>query len=93
MAKPPKNYFDQFDDEEEGNYFDQFDEGGTPTKPVSVLGSTAQATPLTGKEAALDARNARISERQDLTGKAQKAIRDVQDIQDCQDIKDIQDLS
>jgi hypothetical protein len=37
--------------------------------------------PATGKQAALDARNARISERQDLTGKAQKAIRDVQDIQ------------
>ena len=45
------------------------------------MAANAQATPLTGKEGALDARNARISERQDLTGKAQKAIADVQNIQ------------
>jgi len=41
----------------------------------------AMAAPVTGKQAALDARNEQIRERQDLTGKAMKAVRDVQDIQ------------
>lgn len=49
------------------------------TQPVFPAG--AQATPVTGKQAALDARNEQIRTRQDLTGKALKAVRDVQDIQ------------
>ena len=43
--------------------------------------SAAQASPVTGKEAALDARNEQIRTRQDLTGKARKAIEDVQNIE------------
>jgi hypothetical protein len=59
-----------------------------PTQPASPflqrgmgMVQGAMATPPTGKQAALDARNQQISERQDLAGKANKAIKDVQDIQ------------
>jgi hypothetical protein len=47
------------------------------TQPVFPAG--AMATPPTGKEAALDARNQQISERQDLAGKAMMAAQGAQD--------------
>jgi ribosomal protein S18 acetylase RimI-like enzyme len=86
MAKPEeKSAYQKYREEREAARKAAKGQTETPPSAYSEYKSKREqeraGAPATGKQAALDARNEQIRTRQDLTGKAQKAIADVQNIQ------------